>query len=219
MTRAIGYARLSKANEKSVSIEYQIEAIQKLAQEKGFDLVDVQIDYGISGAEMSNRPGVQAVLKAVEAHKVDAVLVYRSDRLSRNGIEGLIARQLFDRNGVQYWSVTEGLLKYDIMGFVQEGMSREERKKISERTKQALAHKKAQGQRIGCQLPYGNKVEKGTVIVIDSEQALVALIHRLHISGLSLRKIVDSVNAAGHRTRKGTAFGLTQVVRILKKAA
>lgn len=217
--RAIGYARLSKADERSVSIEYQIEAIQKLALQQGYTLVDIQIDYGISGAHMSNRPGVQNVICAVKDHKVQAVLVYRSDRLSRDGIEGLVARQLFDRYGVRYWSATEGELKYDIMGFVQEGMSREERKKISERTREALQLKKSKGERVGSQLPYGQKVVQGQIVNIPEEQVIINRITELRTQGLSSYKITEAINAEGFRTRKQTLFHKTQILRIMKQAA
>lgn len=217
--RAIGYARLSKADERSVSIEYQIEAIQRLALQQGYTLVDIQIDYGISGAHMSNRPGVQNVLCAVKDHKVQAVIVYRSDRLSRDGIEGLVARQLFDRHGVSYLSATEGELKYDIMGFVQEGMSREERKKISERTREALQLKKSKGERLGSQCPYGQKIVQGQIVEVPEEQSLINRVRELRTQGLSSYKITDAINTEGFRTRKQTIFQRTQIVRIMKLAA
>lgn len=216
--RAIGYARLSKANEKSVSIEYQVEAIETLAHSEGYELVGIELDYGISGKYLANRPGVQRVLSAVQDHKVDSVLVYRSDRLARNGIEGLKTRKMFADNKVRYLSSTEGELKLDVLGYVQEGMAEGERIKISERTKIAIDKKKAKGERVGCQLPYGQAVVKSQVVTVDSEVAVINRVTHLRSTGLSLRNIATQINIEGYRTRKGTAFSLTQVVRILKAA-
>lgn len=212
---AIGYARLSKKSEKSVSIEYQTDAIRKLADAQGYQLVAIEVDNGISGKNFDARPAAQRILDAVTMDKVDAVIVYRSDRFSRQGIEGLMARRLFDEHGVQYLSVTEGLLKYDIMGFVQEGMSREERIKISERTKDALAKKKTKGERIGCQLPYGQKVIKSEVVDVPAEKAIISRIKELRKDGLSTYKVTAAINAEGYATRKNTPFSRTQIVRIL----
>lgn len=212
---AIGYARLSKKSEKSVSIEYQIEAIRKLAIAQGYDLVSIEVDDGISGKSIKARPAVQRVLEIVTQGKVSAVLVYRSDRLSRDGIEGLITRQLFEKHGVKYWSATEGLLKYDIMGFVQEGMSREERIKISSRTREALQLKKSKGERLGSQLPYGYRVVSGSVVEVPTEQSLVKRVKELRSAGLSTYKITDQINGEGFLTRKDTQFNRTQICRIL----
>ena len=70
---AIGYARISKSEKNSVSIEFQISEITKLARSNGYNLIDIHIDDGISGKSIKNRPGVQRVLEAVSNRSVDAV--------------------------------------------------------------------------------------------------------------------------------------------------
>ncbi len=93
--KALGYARISKAEKNSVSIEFQVAEIRKLAASQGYDLLAIQIDDGISGKSIKNRPAVQKVLEAVANRSVDAVIVYRSDRTSRDGLEGLHIEKLF----------------------------------------------------------------------------------------------------------------------------
>lgn len=217
--RAIGYVRLSKKNEKSVSVEYQAEAIQRLALSQNYELVSIEVDYGISGKRIENRPAVNRVIQAVADKRVDAILVYNSDRLSRNGIEGLQLRKQFDEAGIAYWSYTEGKLSYDLLAFVREGVNREERKKISMRTKQAIEKKRSKGERVGSQLPYGKAVVLGHVVMVPEEQMIIRRINELRNQGMSSYRITDEINSEGFRTRKQTKFHKTQILRIMKQAA
>ncbi|MBM3303358.1 MAG: recombinase family protein, partial [Deltaproteobacteria bacterium] len=110
MRTALGYARISKDEEGSVSLDYQRAEIERLCSREGLTLVGIECDNGISGKALSNRPGVQRVLQVVDERTVDAVVVFKSDRISRDGIESLQIEKLFLRRGVQYLSVTEGCL-------------------------------------------------------------------------------------------------------------
>jgi site-specific DNA recombinase len=217
---AIGYARLSKKSEKSVSIEYQIEAIRKLAIAQGYDLVSIEVDDGISGKSIKARPAVQRVLEAVTQQRVSAVCVYRSDRISRNGIEGLTIEKLFADNGVKYWSASEGLLagnseNDEFFGYIRNGVNQLERRKIASRTHEALQLKKSKGERLGSQLPYGYRVVSGSVVEVPAEQSLVKRVKELRSAGLSTYKITDQINREGFLTRKDTQFNRTQICRIL----
>lgn len=218
---ALGYARLSRDDPHSVSIEFQTNEITKLAKEQGYKLLNIEIDNGISGKSIKARPAVQRVLNAVSARSVDAVIVFRSDRMSRDGLQGLGIEKLFNDNGVRYVSCTEGILSAgsvdDIfMGFIRNGLNQRERQLISLRVKTALALKKSKGERLGCQLPYGWRVSSGNVIKVDHEQALVDRVRKLRKKGLSTYKIADKINSEGFRTRKSTPFSRTQICRMLE---
>jgi site-specific DNA recombinase len=217
---AIGYARLSKTSDRSVSIEYQKDAIRKLADAQGYQLIAIEIDNGLSGKSVEARPAVKRVIEMVNSGKIDAVIVYRSDRLSRNGIEGLLLEQTFRTNNVKYWSFEEGLIannsdEDEFFGFVRNGMNQLERRKISKRTREALALKKAKGERVGCQLPYGQTVINGNVVEVASEKEIIRRIKELRNAGMSSYKVTAAINAEGYLTRKNTAFSRTQIVRIL----
>lgn len=217
---ALGYARISKSEKKSVSIEYQVAEIKKLAHAQGYKLSGIEIDDGISGKSIKSRPAVQRVLKTVSERKTNAVIVYRSCRISRDGLEGLHIEKLFTDSGVKYVSCTEGLLAGgsvdDIfMGFIRNGLNQRERQVISLRTRQALLLKKSKGERLGSQPRYGYKVINGSVVEVPTEQALLRRIKELRESGLSSYKITGVINSEGYTTRKNTLFSRTQIVRIL----
>ena len=79
------YVRVSTLEQykEGYSINEQIERLQKYCEAKGWTVYKVYIDGGYSGANM-DRPGLQAMLRDVEAGLFDAVLVYKLDRLSRS---------------------------------------------------------------------------------------------------------------------------------------
>ena len=219
---ALGYARISKSEKKSVSIEYQVAEIKKLANAQGYKVSAIEIDDGISGKSIKSRPAVQRVLEHVANKKIDSVIVYRSDRMSRDGLEGLHIEKLFTDHGVKYLSCTEGLLAGgsvdDIfMGFIRNGLNQRERQVISLRTRQALQLKKSKGERLGSQLPYGYGVVNGSVVEVPAEQALLRKIGELRDMGLSTHKITGKINSEGYLTRKNTPFSRTQIVRILSR--
>lgn len=223
MKTALAYARISKDEEGSVSLDYQQAEIRKLAKREGHRLTGIEIDNGISGKAMTNRPGLQAVLAAVEAQAVDAVLVYKSDRLSRDGMDSLQIEKLCLLRGVALLSVTEGNLTSDtvddeFMRFVRAGLNQRERKLISLRTRQALQRKKERGERIGGRPAYGWKVVNGMLVSDPGEQEVIRRVQALQREGYSTREIAVTLNDDGVRTRKGTAFTQTHIVRLLKAA-
>ncbi|MBM4327429.1 MAG: recombinase family protein [Deltaproteobacteria bacterium] len=87
MKTILGYARISKDEDGSVSLDYQQAAIREYADRHGFKLTRIEIDNGISGKSVAARPAVQRVLAAMDNREVDAVVVYKSDRMSRDGLE------------------------------------------------------------------------------------------------------------------------------------
>ncbi len=111
--RALGYARISKDEEGSVSLDYQLAEIKKLAKAQGLKLVDIEGDNGISGKSIKNQPAIQRVLQSVEMAVIDAVIVFKSDRVSRDGLETIQIEKLMRARNVAYLAATEGNLPGD----------------------------------------------------------------------------------------------------------
>ena len=72
-------------------------------------------DGGISGATLE-RPGLQRLLADIEAHRVDVVVVYKIDRLSRALMDFAKLVEMFDRNNVTFVSVTQSFKTTTSMG-------------------------------------------------------------------------------------------------------
>jgi site-specific DNA recombinase len=223
MKKALGYIRISKDEEGSVSMDYQRVEIERYCQAHGLLLVGVEEDNGISGKSIKARPGVQKALQAVDTQAVDAVVVFKSDRMSRDGIESLQIEKLFLRKGIDYLSITEGCLTSEsvddeFMSFIRAGLNQRERKLIALRTRQALQRKREKGERIGGRPRYGWTVMNGELVPEPSEQEAIARMRALQRKKYTTREVVNALRQEGIRTRKGTAFTQTQVCRILRAA-
>ena len=223
MKRAMGYTRISVEDDRSISLDYQEAAIRELCERVGVNLLRIETDEGISGATIVNRPAVQRVLQAVETGETDAVVVFKSDLMSREGIESLQIEKLMLRKGVDYLSVTEGNLCGDsvddeFMRFIRAGLNQRERKLISLRTRTALQRKKAKGERLG-RPRFGWTVVNGELVPIPEEQEAIARMFALRGKGYSTREIVRALEQEGFRARTGRPFNQTEVCRILKAVA
>lgn len=227
MKTALGYTRISKDDPKgkSVSLDYQRAEIEKYCIREGLNLVRIEEDDGISGKSIKARPAVKRVLQAVDTQAVDAVVVFKSDRLSRDGIESLQIEKLFIRRGVDYLSVTEGSLTSEsvddeFMRYIRAGLNQRERKLIGFRTRQALQRKKERGERVG-EIPFGFCLSSDGIHLepCPEEQKTINRIHKLKSSGDSFRGIARELNRGGYRTKKGGAWNAQQVIRILGRAS
>jgi DNA invertase Pin-like site-specific DNA recombinase len=225
-TRAVGYIRVStdKQADRGVSLDAQHAKLTAYAQLYDLELVEVIVDAGVS-AKTLDRPGLQRALAMVRKGQARALLVAKLDRLTRSVEDlGELIRTVFAPGKADLLSVGEqidtrtaaGRLVLNVLGSVAQW----ERETIGERTAEALAHKKAQGQKLGGDVPYGYRVASdGKTLLPDAgEQALLRAIQEARQRGLSQRAIVAELTRQGFTTRKGTALGLTQVQRIMSQA-
>jgi len=223
--RTIGYVRVStdRQAEQGVSLEAQEAKIRAMATVQGADLVEVIVDGGES-AKSLNRPGLQRLLGLVNAGKVEAVIVAKLDRLTRSVKDLCGLLELFEKRKVALISVAESLdtgsaagrLVITIMGAV----SQWEREAIGERTRDALNHKRGNGERIG-NIAFGYQLAADGVHLEanPTEQAALVAIRKLRSSGHSLRAVAEALNQSGQRNRRGTPWRLESVVRIVNQAA
>src|SRR5271157_774478 len=225
MKTALGYTRLSKDDAKSVSLDYQRAEIEKYCVGEGLHLIGIEEDNGISGKSIKARPAVTRVLRSVDTQAIDCVIVYKSDRMSRDGIESLQIEKLFLRKGVDYLSVTEGSLTSEsvddeFMRYIRAGLNQRERKLIGFRTRQALQRKKEKGERVGT-VPFGMRLlPDGVHLEPDpQEQDVIKLILSLAKAGLSFRGIARELNQRGIKPKSGKQWAHVQVSRIIREAA
>src|SRR5438093_2599659 len=157
--KTIGYVRVSteKQADFGVSLEAQTAKIRAMAVVQGAELVDVLIDAGES-AKSLHRPGMARLLALVDARAIDTVIIAKLDRLTRSVADLAELLKRFERRGVSLVSVADSLdtrsaagrLVLDIMVSV----SQWEREAIGERTRDAMRHKRANGERVG-NIAYG----------------------------------------------------------------
>src|ERR1700676_1121956 len=208
--RTVGYVRVStdKQAERGISLEAQEAKFRAMATVQGAELIDVIVDGGES-AKSLNRPGLQRLMALVNSGKVQAVIVAKLDRLTRSVKDLCGLLELFEKRKVALISVTEALDTGSAAGrlviTIMAAVSQWEREAIGERTRDALRHKRRQGQRVG-NIAFGSRLaEDGQHLEPDpAEQAALTEIHRLRGSGATLRGIAVALNHRAYRTRSGT---------------
>lgn len=204
--KAIGYIRVSTDEQASegVSLGMQIAKIKTYCDLHDLTLVGIYGDPGISGKNMSARPGIQTVMGLVDAGKVDAVVVYKLDRLGRNTMDVLTAVERCEKVGASLHSITEQLDTRSAIGrFVVRtlaSIAEMERDQVSDRTKAALAHKKANGERLG-RPGFGTKVVNGELVTDSDAQATIDRVKEMRASGMTVRAIAAATGL--DKTRVG----------------
>ncbi len=133
-------------------LEAQRDSILRECQRRGWELVDVIEDQGYSAKDLK-RPGVQIALDALRSGRADALVVSKLDRLSRSmldfsGIMALASKQSWSLVALDC-AVDTTTPAGEAMANVMATFAQFERRLISQRTKEALAVKKAQGVRLG----------------------------------------------------------------------
>jgi DNA invertase Pin-like site-specific DNA recombinase len=160
----------------------------------------------------------------VNSGKVQAVIVAKLDRLTRSVKDLCGLLELFEKRKVALISVAEALdtgsaagrLVIAIMGAV----SQWEREAIGERTRDALPHKRGNGERVG-NIKFGYRLspDRRHLEPDPIEQTALAEVRNLRRQGYTLRGIAATLNSRGHRTRRGTEWRLESVARVIKQNA
>jgi site-specific DNA recombinase len=116
--KAVGYVRVSTEEQArgGVSLDMQRAKIRAYAALEDMELVEILADEGISGCSIKIRPGIQQVLQMVREKRIDAVIIYKLDRLARNTVEALEISRLMDRKNIGLHSITEKLDTRSAMG-------------------------------------------------------------------------------------------------------
>ena len=141
--RAIGYATVSTEEQarEGISLDNQKAKIAAYCQLNDLELTEILEDPGKSGKDL-NRDGIQSLVDRIKAHRVDALVVYKLDRLSRSVKDTLSLMDLVEKKSVAFHSVTEKIDTKSAMGKfflnIIASMNQWERDTISERTRDAL---------------------------------------------------------------------------------
>jgi DNA invertase Pin-like site-specific DNA recombinase len=222
MNRAIGYIRVSTEGQASegVSLAAQRAKITAWCQVNDYELAGIFEDAGLSGASMGKRDGLHAAMKA--AGKGMALVSYSISRLARSTRDMLELADRLERQGADLVSLTEKIDTTSAAGRMVFRMlavlSEFEREQIGERTKMALAHKKAKGEKYG-PVPFGYEEVEGRLIEVRLEAKAVAAICRMRENGLAYRQIATHLNINGITGKRGGQWHASTVRYVINRQA
>lgn len=223
------YARVSTEEqaEQGYSIEAQITTLRNLCKAEQKIVFKEYVDAGISGKTIEKRPAMKQLLRDVEEGKIQEVLVWKLDRISRKMSDLLQIVEHLNRNNVKFRSYSEkdfdtetasGKLNIQMLGVIAEF----QRNTIVENVKMGMKQRARKGKWNGGTVLGYDVVEvesgrgKDSVLKINHIEAeLVRKIFRMYGSGQGLRSIANQLNAEGFKTKPGNAFSSVAVKTII----
>ncbi len=177
------------------------EAYVASQKQEGWVLVpDRYDDGGFSGGTLE-RPALKRLLADIEAGRVDVIVVYKIDRLSRSLMDFAKLVEVFDRKGVTFVSVTQSFNTTTSMGRLTLNIllsfAQFEREVIGERIRDKFAASRARGMWMGGWAPLGYDIKDRKLVINEAEAAKVRWIFERIVKCGSATIVVRELNATG----------------------
>lgn len=224
------YPRKSVYRDNSDSVKVQVQLCREYA---GIVYKDRDIEYrvydkdeGFSGKN-TNRPGFRELMADVEGDMLDAVIVYKLDRISRNVREFSAMYEIFQQHNVAFISVKESFDTSTPMGrtvmYILAAFAQLERENTSERVSDNMLALGSSGRWTGGKVPVGmksiRKTEGGkthSFLLVDEETIpRVKLLYQLILQGNSITKVERYCRDHGIRSQTGKFLNTSQIHGIL----
>jgi site-specific DNA recombinase len=223
ITRAVAYTRVSTSEQadSGLSLEHQEARIRAHCEAKGWELLSVFSDPGVSGSDL-NRKGLKRAVRALSPGTI--LLAAKLDRLTRSVPDTYTLDAMVEDKGSAWATVAESFDTSTVMGRAMRTLiatfAEMERGRGIERTVEALQQKKARGERLGA-TPLGYRTltgaDGGKIVVEDSaEMETVRLVREMHQAGQGLREIARHLTAMGRKTKRGGEWQAVTVKRLLQ---
>jgi DNA invertase Pin-like site-specific DNA recombinase len=177
---------------------------------------DLYDDGGLSGGTLE-RPALQRLLADVASGRIDIIVVYKVDRLTRSLLDFAKLVEAFDQSNVSFVSITQSFNTTTSMGRLTLNMllsfAQFEREVTAERIRDKIAASKAKGMWMGGTPPLGYRPDGRTLAIVEGHAGLVRDIHRRYLELRNVRLVAESLQRDGIRTpvrtitKTGKTFG------------
>jgi site-specific DNA recombinase len=196
----------------------------------GWTLIKARYDDGGYSGGSTDRPDLQRLLDDIRSRKLDVIVVYKVDRLTRSLADFAKLVELFDAHGVSFVSVTQQFNTTTSMGRltlnVLLSFAQFEREVTSERIRDKIAASKRKGLWVGGPLPLGYQMKDGKIAIVEDEAERVRLIYRRYLDLGGVNALVRDLKTKGLRTksrplatgaiRGGVSFGRGSLFYLLR---
>ena len=191
------------------SLDAQREACEsfiKSQQHEGWTILPTHYnDSGFTGGN-TERPALQTLINNIETNKIDIVIVYKVDRLSRSLADFVKLIELFDKHDVSFVSVTQQFNTSSSMGRltlnVLLSFAQFEREVTSERIRDKIAASKRKGMWMGGAVPLGYDVVEKKLVANNKEVKTVRHIYERYITLGTVRKLKEELDAEGYISKQ-----------------
>jgi DNA invertase Pin-like site-specific DNA recombinase len=182
------------------------------------EVPDYYDDGGYSGGTLE-RPALKRLLADVAAGRVDVVVTYKLDRLSRSLTDFVKLMETLDANGTTFVSVTQAFNTTTSMGRLTLNIllsfAQFEREVIGERIRDKFAASRARGMWMGGKVPLGYRVEARKLLVVESEARQVRAIFERFVVLRSATKLAQELRQQGVLSKTGAPIDKGYLYRLL----
>ena len=236
LVRCAIYTR--KSTEHNLDLEFNslhaqreaCEAYIKSQAHEGWRLIHDRYDDGAFSGASLDRPALQNLLVDVRSGKIDVIVVYKVDRLTRSLADFAKLVELFDQHSASFVSVTQHFNTTSSMGRltlnVLLSFAQFEREVIGERVRDKIAASKRKGIWVGGPVPLGYASVNKKIVVAPEEAETVRLIFRRYLELGSIRSLMQDLDRKGVRTKRrlgangrstgGIRFGVGPLAHLLR---
>src|ERR1700756_3265049 len=193
------------------SLDAQYDASQAYIRSQthaGWTLLRAKYDDGGFSGGNTDRPALQRLLADVRTGRVDVIVVYKVDRLTRSLADFAKLVELFDAHNVSFVSVTQQFNTTTSMGRltlnVLLSFAQFEREVTSERIRDKIAASKRKGLWVGGPLPLGYELKDGKLVVVEEEAERVRMIFRRYLEVSGINELVRDLRAKNICTKMRT---------------
>ena len=227
-----------KSSEDGLEQEFNSIDAQRLSGEnfiasqvgKGWVLVDDHYDDGGFSGGTLERPALKRLFRDIEENKIDCVVIYKIDRLSRSLFDFQKIIELFDQKKVNFASVTQNFTTDDSVGRlmlnVMLSFAQYERELTGERIRDKVDASKKKGMWMGGNPSFGYDIEDRKLVINEAEAKIVRILFQNFIETESVTETARELNKFGFTTKtwisktgklqKGQNFNKRNVRRILE---
>ena len=217
------YTRVStdiQAEKEFSFCEAQEEKIRAfIKSQDNWQVAKVYSDAGYTGAN-TNRPALQELLEDIKERKIDIVLAYKIDRLTRSPKDFYQLIEIFEKYNVSFISITE---RFDtstpagrLLRNIMLTLAQFERELTSERTKDKLFERAKKGMWNGGNPPYGYERKDKKLIINKKEAEIVRMIFEKYIETGSINRVYDFLKEKNIKNRQGKIFSKARLAFILR---
>lgn len=220
MTKAVIYARYSAgSNQTDQSIEGQLRICKQFIKDKNFTYLGHYADKHISG-KTDKRPEFQRMISDAEQGSFDVLVVYSTDRFSRNKYDSAIYKKKLSDLGIKIYYAAENIPEGPegiLMEALMEGWAQYYSEELSRKIKRGLRESELKGKYLGgFGKPVGYKITENKDFEIDPVTAPhVIEIYKKYLNGDSYAELGRYLARNGIRTPSGNAYKTDAIKRIL----
>jgi DNA invertase Pin-like site-specific DNA recombinase len=190
------------------------EAFIRSQRNEGWVLVRTRYDDGGFSGGSLERPALQHLITDIRASRIDIVVVYKVDRLTRSLADFARLVELFDTQGVSFVSVTQQFNTTSSMGRltlnVLLSFAQFEREVTGERIRDKIAASKKKGMWMGGNVPLGYDANERTLVINPAEAETVRRIFALYRELGCVRRVKEEADRLGLRTKCSTTANGTE---------